>query len=53
MAARIPDITEAAVGTGLKFNIRVEFGGESRPDPEVVEKINQLLAEVDDALKLK
>ena len=53
LADQIPDITTAAVGTGLKFNIRIEFGGETRPDPEAVEKINELLAEVDDTLKLK
>ena len=53
LADQIPAITGAAIGTGLKFNIRIEFGGETRPDPEAVEKINQLLAEVDDTLKLK
>ena len=53
LADQIPDMTTAAVGTGLKFNIRIEFGGETRPDPEAVEKINALLAEVDGALRLK
>ena len=53
LADQIPDMTTAAVGTGLKFNIRIEFGGETRPDPEAVEKINELLAEVDDTLRLK
>ena len=53
LADQIPAIIGAAIGTGLKFNIRIEFGGETRPDPEAVEKINQLLAEVDDTLKLK
>ena len=53
LSDQIPDIITAAVGTGLKFNIRIEFGGETRPDPEAVEKINELLAEVDGALKLE
>ena len=53
LADQIPAITQAAIGTEIKFNIRVEFGGESRPDPEAVEKINELLAEVDDTLRLK
>ena len=53
LADQIPDMTTAAVGTGLKFNIRIEFGGETRPDPEAVEKINALLGEVDDTLRLK
>ena len=53
LSDQIPGIITAAVGTGLKFNIRIEFGGETRPDPEAVEKINELLAEVDGALRLK
>ena len=53
LADQIPAVTEAAIGTEIKFKIRVKFGGETPPDPEAVEKINQLLAEVDDTLKLK
>ena len=52
LAEQIPELTKAAVGTPLKFNIRIEFGGETTPDPEAVEKINELLAEVSDKLKL-
>ncbi|MCY4603567.1 MAG: DUF499 domain-containing protein [Gemmatimonadetes bacterium] len=52
LAEQIPELTKAAVGTPLKFNIRIEFGGETKPDPEAVEKINELLAEVSDKLKL-
>ena len=53
LADQIPAITQAVIGTEIKFKIRVEFGGESRPDPEAVEKINELLAEVDGTLRLK
>ena len=52
LADQIPDIAKAAVGNTLKFNIRIEFGGETTPAPEAVEKINELLAEVSDKLKL-
>ena len=52
LADQIPDITKAAVGNALKFSIRVEFGGDTVPDSEAVEKINQLLSEVSDDLKL-
>ena len=52
LADQIPDIAKAAVGNELKFNIRVEFGGETVPDPEAVKKINELLSEVSDKLKL-
>ncbi len=52
LADQIPDITKAAVGNKLKFNIRVEFGGKTAPDPESVKKINELLSYVSDKLKL-
>ena len=52
LADQIPEITKAAVGNELKFNVRVEFGGETVPDSEAVEKINKLLSDVSDKLKL-
>ena len=42
----------AAVGNDLRFNLRVEFGGATAPDPAAVEKINQLLSEVSGDLRL-
>ena len=53
LADQIPDIAKAAVGNPLKFNVRVEFGGETAPPPESVKKINELLSEVSDELELK
>jgi len=53
LADQIPDLLKAAVGNTLKFNIRIEFGGATTPDPKAVEKINELLAEVSDKLRLK
>ena len=35
---QIPAIFKAAIGNPLKFNIRIEFGGETTPDPEAVKK---------------
>ena len=52
LADQIPDIVKAAVGNDLKFNVRVEFGGETAPDSGSVEEINQLLSEVSDKLRL-
>ena len=52
LADQIPDIAQAAVGNELKFNVRIELGGDTTPDPAVVEKINALLSEVSDDLKL-
>ena len=33
LAEQIPAIFKAAVGNTLKFNIRIEFGGETTPGP--------------------
>ena len=43
----------AAVGTSLKFNVRVELGGDDAPDPETIEKINSLLSNVSEEWKLR
>ena len=52
LADQIPNITKAAIGNDLKFNVRVEFGGETAPPPEAVKRINELLSEVSDDLRL-
>jgi len=52
LADQIPSIAKAAVGNALKFNVRIEFGGETAPDPAAVEEINALLAEVSGNLRL-
>ena len=53
LAEQIPDLTHIAVGTNLKFCIRIELGGKTRPKQEVIDKLNELLAEVSDELILK
>ena len=52
LADQIPEIAKAAVGNVLKFNIRVEFGGDKPPKGAAVERINDLLAEVSENLRL-
>ena len=52
LADQIPDIAQAAVGSALNFNVRIELGGDTTPDPAVVENINALLSEVSDDLTL-
>ena len=49
----LPKILDAAVGAGIRFSVRIELGEETPPDPETVEKLNELLAEVSDKLKLE
>ena len=53
LADQISEIATAAAGTALSFQIRVVLGGGSPPDSRVVERINALLAEVSDDLRLK
>ena len=53
LADQIPEITKAAIGNDLKFSVRVELGGKGPPSAEAVEKINELLAEVSDTLRLQ
>lgn len=52
LAELIPDIAQAAVGTTLRFTIRIQLGDETSADPEVVSAINLLLSEVSDDLRL-
>ena len=53
LADQIPEITMAAVGHQLKFNIQIELSGDNLPEPSVVEAINSLLAMVSEDLKLR
>ena len=52
LADQIPEITKAAIGNTLRFSVRVELEGTSPPDAEAVDRINQLLSEVSDDLRL-
>ena len=53
LADQIPEITMAAVGHQLRFNIQIELSGDNPPDTAVVEGINSLLAVVSEDLKLQ
>ena len=52
LAEEIPALLQATVGHDLKFRLRVELGGETRPDAGAVEQVNALLAQVSEELKL-
>ena len=53
LAEQIPALSLAAVGKSLTFNIRIELSGETPPDSETIAAIDELLAQVSDALKLR
>ena len=52
LAELVPEILEAAVGDRIEFKVRVQIGGEVEPDPAKVERINELLSEVSEELRL-
>ncbi|MBI4454518.1 MAG: ATP-binding protein [Acidobacteria bacterium] len=53
LADQIGEITKAAVGADLKFYLRVELGESTPPQDDVTAKINKLLGEITEGLKLK
>ncbi|HEY9862920.1 MAG TPA: hypothetical protein V6D21_01950 [Candidatus Obscuribacterales bacterium] len=53
LADAIADIKNATVGIELKFRLRIELGGESRPPQEAINQINQLLQDISEDLELK
>ena len=52
LAEQIPELLAAAVGSNLKFSVRIELGGETVPNEESVEQINSLLSEVTEEFRL-
>ncbi len=53
LSEQISELTRAAAGLDLKFLLRVELGSNPPPSEEAVVKINQLLHEVSEQLRLK
>ena len=53
LADAVANIGQAAVGFDLKFRLRLELRGASRPPDDVVTNINLLLQEISDNLRLQ
>jgi len=53
LADSIASIRQAAVGFDLKFRLRLELSGASRPPDDVVAKINLLLQDISEQLRLR
>jgi len=53
LADSIANIRQAAVSFDLKFRLRLELSGASRPPDDVVVKINLLLQEISEQLRLR
>jgi hypothetical protein len=53
LAEQVAELVKAAVGHDLKFHLRVELGGASRPPDDVIANVNALLREISDALTLR
>ena len=46
-------LVEVSVDHELKFELIIELGGDEKPSAEVVEKINEILGNISEKLKLK
>jgi hypothetical protein len=53
LADSLANIRQAAVGFDLKFRLRLELSGASRPHDDVVAKINMLLQDISEKLRLR
>jgi hypothetical protein len=53
LADSIASIRQAAVGFDLKFRLRLELSGASRPPDDMVAKINLLLQDISEQLRLR
>ncbi len=53
LADSIAHIRQAAVGFDMKFRLQLELSDASRPPDDVVAKINLLLQEISDKLRLR
>ena len=53
LADSIANIRQATVGYDLKFHLRLELSGTSRPPDDVVAKINLLLQDISEKLRLQ
>ncbi len=51
LADQIPELTKAAAGHDLKYQVQIEFKGDENKD-EAAKKINELLKEVSEKLQL-
>ena len=52
LAERVHDIALAAVGNDLRFNLRIQMGGENPPDQNAVDAVNAILADIFEDVKL-
>ena len=50
---QLGDLVKAAVGLNLQFRLRIELGPASRVSDETVDRVNALLSEVSEKLRLQ
>lgn len=53
LAEQVSEVAKIAVGHDLRFHLRIELGGASRPPDDVIMKMNQVLQEVSGELRLR
>ena len=50
---QLGDLVKAAIGLNLQFRLRIELGPASRVSDETVDRVNALLSEVSEKLRLQ
>ena len=53
LAEQMAELIKATAGHGLRFHLRIELGGASRPPDAVIANVNALLREISDTLTLQ
>jgi len=53
LSDQIADLMKAAVGLNLQFHLRIELGPASQVSDETIARVNELLYEVSDKLRLQ
>ncbi len=53
LSDQIADLMKAAVGLNLPFHLRIELGPASQVSDETIARVNELLYEVSDKLRLQ
>lgn len=53
LAAKIAELEKVAAGVELKFKVQIELGGDPQPSDAVVTRLNEILQEITENLKLE
>jgi len=53
LADAVDELTQASIGSDLSFELRIELSGDELPSEDVVERLNKILQQISERLRLK